>query len=194
MRCTNNMKDTVLIVGLGNPGKEYQNTRHNAGFCVIDELIKDLGIGLDKKKYNALYTIFDNNNRKYLLVEPQTYMNSSGEAVSKLCNFYKIKNENIIIVYDDMDLPLGKLRLRNSGSSGGHNGVKSIISLMNTDEIKRIRIGISKSKNDDVIDYVLGKFKGEELKEFKNSLKLAKEAIKYYMECEDFDKVMSKYN
>ena len=188
------MNDIVLIVGLGNPGKEYHNTRHNAGFCVIDELVKDLGIELDKKKYNALYTIYDNGNRKYLFVEPQIYMNSSGEAVFKLCNFYKIRSENIIIIYDDMDLPLGKLRLRNSGSSGGHNGVKSIISLMNTDDIKRIRIGISKNKNDDVIDYVLGKFKGEELKVFKNSHKLAKEAIKYYMECEDFDKVMSKFN
>lgn len=194
MRYINSMEKTVLIVGLGNPGDEYKNTRHNAGFCTIDEILKDLKLELDKKKYNALYTIYKNNDIRYLFVEPQTYMNSSGEAVSKLCSFYKVNSDDVIIIYDDMDLPLGKLRLRNSGSSGGHNGVKSIISLLNTDAIKRIRIGISKDDKGDVIDYVLGKFKGDELKAFKASHKKAKDAIKYFIECNDFDKVMSKFN
>ena len=188
------MEKTVLIVGLGNPGKEYQGTRHNAGFSVIDALLKDLKLELDKKKYKALYTIYKTNNIRYILVEPQTFMNSSGEAVSKLATFYKANSEDIIMIYDDMDLPLGSIRLRKSGSSGGHNGVKSIMGLMNTEEIKRIRVGITKDEHGDVIDYVLGKFKGEQLKQFKEGQKKAKEAIEYFIECNDFDKVMSKFN
>lgn len=188
------MGNTYLIVGLGNPGDEYKNTRHNAGFCSIDLICKDLKIELDKKKYKALYTIYKENDNKYIFVEPQTYMNSSGEAVEKLCSFYKVDTNNVIIIYDDMDLPVGKVRLRNSGSSGGHNGVKSIIGLLHTEDIKRIRLGISKDPKIEVIDYVLGKFKGDELKLFKDSHKIAKDAIKYFIECDDFDRVMSKFN
>lgn len=188
------MDKTILIVGLGNPGKEYAGTRHNAGFSVIDLLLKDLKLELDKKKYTALYTIYKSNNIRYIIVEPQTYMNSSGEAVSKLCAFYKVNSDDVLMIYDDMDLPIGKIRLRKSGSSGGHNGVKSIAGLLKTEDIKRIRVGVSKPQNGDVIDYVLGKFKGEELKSFKEGQKKAKEAIKYFIECNDFDNVMSKFN
>lgn len=188
------MDKTYLIVGLGNPGDEYKNTRHNAGFCTIDLICKGLKIELDKKKYNALYTIYKANDNKYIFVEPQTFMNSSGEAVSKLCNFYKVDCKDVIVIYDDMDLPIGKVRLRNSGSSGGHNGMKSIIGLLGTEDFKRIRLGISKDPKIEVIDYVLGRFKGEELKLFKESHKKAKEAIEYFIECNDFDKVMSKFN
>ena len=194
MRYINSMNKTYLIVGLGNPGKEYKNTRHNAGFCSIDLILKDLKLELDKKKYNALYTVYKENNNKYIFVEPQTYMNSSGEAVVKLCDFYKIDPKEVIIIYDDMDLPLGKVRLRNSGSSGGHNGVKSIIECLHTEEIKRIRLGISKDSKIEVIDYVLGRFKGEELKLFKSAHNTAKDAIKYLYKKEQYEQTIAEIN
>lgn len=185
---------TYLIAGLGNPGIEYEKTRHNTGFGIIDLLIKELKIDLDKKKYNALYSIYKENNNKYIIVKPLTYMNSSGEAISKLCSFYKVNVNDVIVAYDDLDLPIGKVRLRKSGSAGGHNGIKSIISMLNSEEFKRIRVGISKDSKIEVIDYVLGKFKGESLKIHKEGMQKAKDALMYFIECNDFDKVMSKFN
>lgn len=185
---------TYLIAGLGNPGKDYERTRHNTGFGIINLLLKDLKLELDKNKYKASYTIYKDGDDKYIIVEPLTYMNSSGEAISKLCNFYKVKNEDVIICYDDLDLPVGKLRLRKNGSAGGHNGIKSIISLLNTEEFKRVRVGISKDPQIAVIDYVLGRFKKEELKMHKEGMEKARDALKYFIECKDFDKVMSKFN
>ena len=185
---------TYLIAGLGNPGIEYDKTRHNTGFGIINLLLKDLKIELDKNKYKALYTIYKNGDNKYIIVKPQTFMNSSGEAISKLCNFYKVKNEDVIICYDDLDLPVGKLRLRKSGSAGGHNGIKSIISLLNSEDFKRVRVGISKDSKIEVIDYVLGRFKGEDLKAHKAGMIKAKDSLVYFIECNDFDKVMSKFN
>ena len=185
---------TYLIVGLGNPGKEYEKTRHNTGFGIINLLLKELKLDLDKSKYKALYAIYKTDDSKFIFAEPQTYMNSSGEAVSKLCNFYKINTEDVIVCYDDLDLPIGKLRLRKNGSAGGHNGIKSIISLLNSEEFKRVRVGISKDPQIDIIDYVLGRFSGDNLKAYKNGIEKAKDALVYFIECKDFDKVMSKFN
>lgn len=182
-----------LIVGLGNPGKEYENTRHNAGFICIDLLCKELNINLDKSKCRCLYTIYNHKGEKVVIAQPQTYMNLSGEAVLSISKFYGIDTKDIIIVHDDLDLPTGKLRLRHSGSCGGQNGMRNIINLLNTQDINRIRIGIANNKLMDTKDYVLGKFKGEEKEAFMQGAIKAKDALIYSLD-HDFEAVMNKFN
>lgn len=183
-----------LIVGLGNPGKKYECTRHNAGFMCIDALLKKLNVSLDQEGFKSFYTTINHKGEKIIIMEPQTFMNLSGEAVSLIVNYYKIEHEDILVVYDDLDLPLGKLRLRSSGSSGGHNGMKNIIGLLNDQNIKRIRIGISRDKQYEVCDYVLSKIVGDEKKEFDRALDKASDAVLYWLDEKDFNKVMSKFN
>lgn len=182
-----------LIVGLGNPGREYAKTRHNAGFLTIQKLADKLNIQLDKNKCKAVYGIYRHNGEKIIIAQPQTYMNSSGEAVTSLMKFYGINIEDVIIVHDDLDLPLGKLRLRYQGSCGGQNGMRSIINLTGTSNINRIRIGISNDKTMDTADYVLGKFSKEELQVFNEAVDKATEALIYSFD-HDFNEVMSKFN
>lgn len=182
-----------IIVGLGNPGRKYEKTRHNAGFLVMDELLKQLNVSLDKDKFNALYTIYNHQGEKIYLVKPQTYMNNSGEAVLPLMKFYKLNIDDLIVVHDDLDLPVGKIRLRKNGSCGGQNGMRSIIDLLGSKEIKRIRIGIGKDLQIDTIDYVLGKIPLEERKIYKETISKAAKAIIYAFD-NDFDKTMSKFN
>ena len=182
-----------LIVGLGNPGKEYDKTRHNAGFFVIDKLISHLNISLDKNKFKAEYTIYKNNGENIIIAKPQTYMNLSGEAVVELMNFYNISMEDIIIVHDDLDLPLGKIRLRKKGSSAGQKGMGNIIDLLGSKDINRIRIGISNDKQIDTKDYVLGKFNDEDFKIYEESINKAKDALLYSLD-HGFEEVMSKFN
>ena len=142
---------------LGNPGHEYEGSRHNMGFDVIDKFAEDkLGVEIDKKGFKGLYTKVNYRGQQVLLLKPQTYMNLSGQSVVEMVNFFKIKIEDIIVVYDDMDLVPGKIRIRSNGSSGGHNGIKNIIALLGTQEIKRIRVGVGKTDKS-VIDFVLGK-------------------------------------
>ena len=182
-----------LIVGLGNIGKEYEATRHNAGFITIDLLLKELGLSLDKSKCKAKYTILNRNNEKIIIAEPQTYMNLSGQAVSSLMKFYGISVEDVIIVHDDLDLPVGKIRLRHAGSCGGQNGMRNIIDLLGTQNINRIRIGISNDKTIDTKDYVLGKFSKEEKETFMESAIKAKDALIYSFD-HNFEDVMNKFN
>ena len=182
-----------LFIGLGNPGRLYTKTRHNIGFLVIDEFAKSLNAEINTKKFNALVTQVMIQKEKVILMKPQTYMNLSGEAVIQAKNFYQIEDEDIIVVYDDVALPLGKLRLREKGSSGGHNGVKSIIQHLHTNEIKRIRIGIGSNEFIDQKDYVLGKFSKEDQKILKESLTLASAALQDSVKMSFVD-VMSKYN
>lgn len=182
-----------LVVGLGNPGKEYEHTRHNAGFCVIDELAKECGASLTTKKFKALVDTVILQKEKVLLMKPQTYMNLSGEAVQQAMNFYQIDPKDIIIVYDDMDLPVGKIRLREKGSAGGQNGMKNIIKLLHTQEFPRIRVGIGKSENIPTVDYVLGKIGKEDKEAFTQAVQQAKEAIIYSMN-HTFVDTMSAYN
>ena len=132
-----------LIVGLGNPGMEYVKTRHNAGFLLIDRLCEKLDLTLDKSKCKAIYGIYRHKGEKIIIAKPQTYMNLSGQAVTSLMHFYDVATEDLIVVHDDLDLPLGKLRLRSQGSSGGQKGMGNIIDLLGTSKIKRMRIGIS---------------------------------------------------
>ncbi len=184
-----------LIVGIGNPGLEYQLTRHNVGFMVIDHLAIKLGYKLDNFKdgYFGGYIKTKINNEDVILFKPYTYMNDSGRGVIAIVNFFKINLDDIVVIHDDLDLETGYLRIRKNGGSGGHNGIKSIISNLNSEEFKRIRIGIAKDKNIDVVNYVLGKFTKEEQTLIKPTLDLASNAI-IDMTTNTFDNVMNKYN
>jgi len=182
-----------LIVGLGNPGKEYEKTRHNAGFRFIDAYAKSQNITFNKEKFNGLYTEFNYNNEKVILLKPQKYMNLSGEVVKDFVKFYKINLEDILIIYDDLDTEKGKIKIRYKGSSGGHNGLKNIENHLKTNEYKRIKIGISKDKNQDKIDYVIGKVPNSEYEIINSVNDNAEKIIEDYLNM-TFDNFMNKYN
>lgn len=181
-----------LIVGLGNPGKNYKDTRHNIGFTLIDSFANNFNIKIDKKGFKGLYFKGIINGKEVILLKPQTFMNLSGECVKKIVDYYKIELEDVLVIYDDLDLPFASIRLREKGSSGGHKGIKSIISHLESENIKRLRFGIETNKSN-IIDYVLSDFSKnelliiEEIKEETN--KLLEESLII-----DFDKLMSKYN
>ena len=182
-----------LIVGLGNPGMEYSKTRHNAGFLLMDRVAEKLGFTFDKNKCKALYGIYRKNGEKYIFAKPQTYMNLSGEAVRSLMKFYDISEEDLLVIHDDLDLPLGKIRLRRQGSSGGQKGMGNIIDLLGTSKIDRMRIGISNDKKIDTKDYVLSSFSKEEFKILDEVFEKGADALIYAFD-HDYDLVMSKYN
>ena len=182
-----------LIVGLGNPGKEYEKTRHNTGFMALDSFAKKHDISIDKKKYNGLYGEMTINGEKVILLKPQTYMNLSGECVQKIVNFFKIKLEDILVINDDLDLEVGRIRLRRNGESGGHNGLKNIELNLGSKDFKRLKIGISKNKNIDTIDYVLGKFSKQELDILEQIKSVTDQLLEDFVTL-DFEKLMSKYN
>ena len=182
-----------LIVGLGNPGKEYENTRHNIGFIFIDYFAEKNKITIDKEKFNGLYAQANINEEKVILLKPLSYMNLSGEVVRRFVDYFKIDINNILIISDDLDINFGKLRLRPDGSSGGHNGLKNIALNLNTEGFKRLKVGISNNKDIDTKDYVLGKFNKEE-KETINNLKEQVSDILSDFITTDFDKLMCKYN
>ena len=182
-----------LVVGLGNKGKEYENTRHNMGFMLVDRYLQYKNItDKFKEKFNAMYIETTINNEKVIFIKPMTYMNNSGIAVRSFVDFYKLNSEDILVISDDLDLDLGKFRLRRNGSSGGHNGLKSIISHLGTDNFKRLRIGISNDK-DDVINYVLSKFSKKELNEIDTMFDTLVDVLDDYFVM-DFTSLMSKYN
>ena len=146
-----------IIAGLGNPGKEYTSSRHNSGYMAVEYLAEKLDIKLNKLKFNSVYGDTSINGEKVMLVKPVTYMNRSGIAIMEIVKFYKIPTENLIVIYDDIDIPLGTLRIRPNGSAGTHNGMKSIVEGIGS-EFPRIRIGIGKNEEMDLADYVLQKF------------------------------------
>lgn len=183
-----------VIVGLGNKGKEYDNTRHNVGFMFIDELAERLNINISSNKFDALCGQGFYNGKKVLLVKPQTYMNLSGNSVAQVCNYYKILlNTNLMVAYDDTALPLGNLRIRQSGSAGGHNGMKSIINALKGDSFIRIRLGIGEKTTDDLADYVLGRMTSSENIRMKEVLEGAVDATLMMIE-KDAAAAMNKYN
>ncbi len=182
-----------LIVGLGNPGKEYEKTRHNVGFMCIDKLSEYFGLELKSKKFSGLYTEFNFNGEKIFLLKPQKYMNLSGEVIRDFINFFKINIEDILVICDDLDTELGKYRLRYKGSCGGHNGLKNIEQNLSTKEYKRMRIGISDNENIDTKDYVLGKFTNDEIKLIQSVVDLVPNIINDYFNL-PFDNLMNKYN
>ena len=182
-----------LIVGLGNKGREYENTRRNMGFMLVDRYLQYKNItDKFKEKFNAMYIETTINNEKVIFIKPMTYMNNSGIAVRAFLDFYKLNSEDVLVISDDLDLDLGKFRLRRNGSSGGHNGLKSIISHLGTDNFKRLRIGISNDK-DDVINYVLSKFSKKELNEIDIMFDTLVDVLDDYFVM-DFTFLMSKYN
>ena len=151
-----------LIVGLGNPGKEYEKTRHNVGYNIIDAYLKKNNLKLDKNKYNGSFTKVTINGEEVIFLEPETYMNSSGDCVKKIIDFYKIDINNLLVIQDDLDMEVGKIKLKEKSSSGGHNGIKSIEQNLGTNNYKRLKVGISNNKTIDTKDYVLGTFTKEE--------------------------------
>ena len=178
-----------LIVGLGNPGEEYENTRHNVGFMVLDKYIDPSSY---KKKDNYLISEKLVDGEKYYFVKPLTYMNESGQAVRKVVDYYKIDISDILIIYDDMDFNIGSIKLKASGSSGGHNGIKSIIKCLGTEDFKRLRVGISKPEGDK-INYVLGKFTRHDLGNLYYVFMYTNKIIDDFGKM-SFDNLMSKYN
>ena len=183
-----------LIAGLGNPASRYDGTRHNVGFETIDTISTDYRIALISKKHKAVYGMGMIGTQKVILAKPQTYMNLSGESVREIASFYRIPPENIVIIHDDIDLPAGQLRIREKGSAGGHNGIKSIISCLGSQNFCRIRIGIgAKPEGWDLADYVLSKCSGEDLATIKEAEKSASEAV-YMMVSGETARAMTKFN
>ena len=185
-----------LIVGLGNPGREYENTRHNVGWMVLDHLTEELGIDFSKEKFKGKIAELRADDRKIFLLKPLTYMNLSGESVGEIARFYKIKPEEILIIYDDLDLPLGKLRLRLKGSSGGHRGVASVEQHLRSRNFPRLRVGIGRpERKEEVVNYVLSPFRKEEIETLKESIEKAVNCLKEILQKGEIDnKIMSKCN
>lgn len=182
-----------IIVGLGNPGKQYEFTRHNAGYLCLDYLAAKYDIKVNKIKFKSLVGEGSIKGEKVVLLKPTTFMNLSGEAVCEAVRFYKADWENVIVVYDDISLPLGALRIREKGSAGGHNGMKNIIYLSGTDTFPRIRLGVGSNGERDLADYVLGKFSNEDLKTFSSAVEDAVEAMEYMVKG-DTQKAMNLFN
>ena len=183
-----------LIVGLGNPEKDYAGTRHNMGFDVINEIAKEYNISVEKPKFKGLYGSGMIGSEKVILLKPQTFMNLSGESVREIMDFYKISAENIIVVYDDIDIAAGNIRIRKSGSAGTHNGMKSVIQHVNTSMFYRVRVGIGKpNENIDMINYVIGHVSKEEHDILNQGVTKAKEAVACIVK-NGIDKAMNEYN
>ena len=184
-----------LIVGLGNPGQKYEHTRHNMGFLTVDLLAEQLNVKLNKVKFKSAYNIVRFGGQKCLVMKPQTYMNLSGEAVREAVQFYKIPADHVLVIYDDVSLPVGKLRVRPTGSAGGHNGIKNIIAHLGTQEFPRIKIGTGAPSGGgaEMIDWVIGKPQGEEAKVLRATLDRAAGAALCLME-EGADAAMNRFN
>lgn len=184
-----------LIVGLGNPGRDYAGTRHNVGFSAVTELSDRSGISVNTKKHKALMGNCLIQGNKVLLAMPQTYMNLSGESVRAIVDYYQIDpEEELIVIYDDVSLDVGQLRIRKKGSAGGHNGMKSLIRMLGTDAFMRIRIGVgAKPERMELADYVLGHFAGEEQEEIRGAVKEAADAVEVIL-TDGVDAAMNRYN
>lgn len=182
-----------LIVGLGNPGKEYERTRHNIGFMVIDNYANKKNILMNKIKFNGVYGEIKEKNEKIILLKPQLYINLSGDVIKKYIDFFKIKIEDILIINDDLDLEFGKYKLKENGSSAGHNGLKNIEINLQTSAYKRLKIGISNNKTISTKDYVLGNINEDEIKQIKPVIDLTFDIINDFIE-NSFELLMNKYN
>lgn len=184
-----------MVVGLGNPGLQYENTRHNAGFLGVDMLCAKKGIKLNKHKFESLIGDTVIAGKRTIILKPQTFMNNSGRAVSAVSRFYKIPADKIIVLFDDISLPVGNIRIRRKGSAGGHNGIKDIIELMGTDNIMRIKIGVGERPNNDydLKDWVLGKMPNDLADDFNRAFETAAEAIEEIITV-GIDSAMNKYS
>lgn len=184
-----------LVVGLGNPGNKYTYTRHNSGFLCLDMLSDKLNIRIDRLKFKSLICDTTINGHRCIVMKPQTFMNNSGEAVRECAAFYKIPAEKVIVIYDDISLDVGKLRIRRKGTDGGHNGIKSIIYHLNSDQFPRIKVGCGKKPHPDydLADWVLSEFKKDELKALEPALSNACKALELLLD-NNIEKAMNLYN
>ena len=191
----NQTTENWLIVGLGNPGREYEKTRHNAGFRCLDKIAEELNVKVDKLKYQGLYCQTNYKGGKLFLLKPQTYMNLSGRSVLQLSAYFNIPPQRIIVLFDDISLEPGRLRVRANGSAGGHNGIKSIIQELGSQEFPRVKIGVGAKPHPDydLADWVLGKFQGEDKKQVDGAVKKAADAIECILS-QGLDKGMNKFN
>ena len=187
--------EMFAIIGLGNPGKEYENTRHNAGFNSVDAIAKKYGIDISKNEFKSKVGQGFIDGQKVILVKPQTYMNNSGEAVREVVDFYKLDSTSeIMIIYDDISLDVGMIRVRDKGSAGGHNGIKSIIAHLGSEALLRIRVGVGdKGENGDLVKHVLGTFKGDDETTIKESYEKAVDAATLILN-DNLEKAMNIYN
>lgn len=185
-----------MIVGLGNPGSKYNDTKHNIGFMAVDRIVKDLDVNFtEDKNFKAEIGSDFINGEKIYFIKPTTFMNNSGIAVKALLTYYNISIKDMIIIYDDLDMKVGKIRFRQKGSAGGHNGIKSIIAHLGTQEFDRIKVGIGRPNGRmTVINHVLGKFDKNDEIMILNTLDKVDNAVNYYLQTNDFQKTMQKYN
>lgn len=184
-----------LVVGLGNPGLKYQKTRHNVGFMVIDEVLKMSGVQARfDAKFNAEVAHIIVDGKKIMLVKPSTFMNVSGEAIAKIMNYYNLVLDDLLVIVDDINLETGKLRLREAGGHGGHNGLRNIIGLLHSEQFKRVRIGISNRPEIPLDQYVLGQFSTEDLITISQAIHRTTEVITLFVNDMPFKDIMSKYN
>ncbi len=186
---------TWLAVFLGNPGPKYEWTRHNAGFLTCDALAKKLGVNVNRARFKALTATCDIGGESVMLMKPQTYMNNSGEAAAEAARFYKIPPEHVIVVSDEVSLPVGRLRIRQKGSAGGHNGLKSIIAQLGSDQFPRIRLGVGAPPHPDydMADWVLSVFRDQDAADIADAAKRAAEAVEYYI-TEGPERAMNRFN
>ena len=181
-----------LIVGLGNPGIQYENTRHNIGFKVIDNISKEYNIEINRQKFKGVYGEGFINGEKVILLKPTTYMNLSGESIREVVDFYKLTCEDIVVIYDDISLDVGRLRIREKGGAGGHNAIKSIIAHLGTDVFTRIKVGVGQP-DVDLVNYVLGKFTDEEMEVLSESIDASTKAVSEIIK-NDVNTAMNKFN
>jgi len=188
-------KIEYIIAGLGNPGLEYQYTRHNAGFMAVDKIAENLGVKIDRMKFKGLCTDVTLAGKRCLLLKPTTYMNNSGESIVEALNFYKLDTDRLIVIYDDISLEPLKLRIRRKGTHGGHNGIRSIIDLIGTEEFLRIKLGVGKKPHPDydLAKWVLGKLREDDMSRLQSAILNAEEAVKLMINGKT-DEAMNKFN
>ncbi|TSO25802.1 aminoacyl-tRNA hydrolase [Lactobacillus sp. LL6] len=183
-----------IIAGLGNPGKKYDRTKHNTGFMALDNYLEKNNLTLDKDKFDGKWTKQKINGEDVVLLEPQTFMNDSGKSVAQVANFFKVKPEDVLIIQDDMDMPIGKIRIRANGKSGGHNGIKSIIRDLGTEKFNRLKIGIRHPEKTSVVSWVLTPFDKDQQKLMDDAFNTSEGIIDDFINGHDSQYLMNKYN
>lgn len=183
-----------IVAGLGNPGAEYSRNLHNLGFMTIDKLAEKYGVKFEKSGFSAKYSIINVNGVKVMFIKPQTFMNLSGVALRAAASYYKVPTENIIVAYDDVDIPIGSVRIRQSGSAGTHNGMRSIVSELGSTEFPRVRIGIKPDRHVELINYVLSDVRAEDASDFDSAITAAADAIDEFIKGVPVEKIMCSHN
>lgn len=183
-----------IVAGLGNPGAEYSRNLHNLGFMTIDKLAEKYGVKFEKSGFSAKYSIINVNGVKVMFIKPQTFMNLSGVALRAAASYYKVPTGNIIVAYDDVDIPIGSVRIRQSGSAGTHNGMRSIVSELDSTEFPRVRIGIKPDKHVELINYVLSDVRAEDASDFDSAITAAADAIDEFIKGVPVEKIMCSHN